>query len=73
MTIKWRLRQVMADRRITNKTLGDAIGRHPNSISYLKRTDTMPRLDEELLESLCWALDCDISDLLVRVPDNDAA
>ena len=73
MTIKWRLRQMMAERRITNRALAERMGKHPNSITYLRRTDTMPRLDGELLENLCAALDCDISDLLVRVPDNDAA
>ena len=72
MAIKWRLRQMMAERRITNVDLAERIGKHPNSITYLRRTDTMPRVDAELLESLCNALNCDISDLLVRVPDDAA-
>ena len=72
MGIQWRLRHMMADRRINNKQLAEHIGKHPSSVGHLKKYDTMPRLDEGLLESLCRALNCDISDLLVLV-DDDAA
>jgi putative transcriptional regulator len=63
--IQWRLRQVMADRRLTNKDLAIAVNRHPATICNLRRHETLPRIDNELLTSLCQALNCDISDLMI--------
>ena len=62
--IKWRLRQVMADRNMTNRALAEALGVHETSISNMKRRDTMPRVDGEMLDGLCKALACGPGDLI---------
>ncbi|NEQ33296.1 MAG: helix-turn-helix transcriptional regulator [Leptolyngbya sp. SIO4C5] len=63
--IQWRLRQIMADRKITNRVLAERIGIHETSVSNMKRRDDMPRIDGESLDKLCFALDCVPSDLIV--------
>jgi len=63
--IQWRLRQVMADRNITNRALAGQVGLHETSVSKLKQRDDMPRIDGGLLDKLCSALDCEPSELIV--------
>jgi putative transcriptional regulator len=71
--IRWKLRQVMADRNVTNRALAEAIGVHETSISNLKRRDTMPRVDGELLDGLCKALHCTPADLITYTNDDPTA
>jgi len=66
MTIRWRLNVLMAERRMTNKDLGERIGKHEGSISRLRSRDDMPRLDGKELEALCSALGCGVCDLITR-------
>lgn len=76
MAIRWRLREIMARERITNKFLAELMGVHPNAISSLKNQDIMPRIGGETLNSLCKFLDCTPADLIEYVPDsseNDSA
>lgn len=54
--LRWRLNEVMARLRITNQELGDEMGRHEVSISRMRSTDSMPRLDGDALNSLSNAL-----------------
>lgn len=42
--------------RVTNKELGAELGRHETSVSRLRSSDEMPRLDGNSLNSLCVAL-----------------
>jgi putative transcriptional regulator len=67
--LRWKLREIMARKRITNRELAELIGNHETSISRLKNQDTMPRIDGETLESLCRALQCTPNDLLEYIPD----
>lgn len=80
--LRWRLNEVMARLRITNQELGEAMGRHEVSISRMRSSDSMPRLDGEALNSLCNALTTisrergvigmvGPSDLFEYVPDDD--
>ncbi|MGD1941898.1 MAG: helix-turn-helix domain-containing protein [Leptolyngbyaceae cyanobacterium] len=62
--IRWKLRQLMADRQMTNRALADALEVHETSISNMKRRDNMPRIDGETLNKLCGALECRPSDLI---------
>ncbi len=62
--IQWRLRQVMADRNITNRALAGQVGLHETSVSKLKQRDDMPRIDGGLLDRLCFALNCEPSELI---------
>lgn len=54
--LRWRLREVMARAKISNRELAAELGRHETSISKMKTTDTMPRMDGEDLSALCKAL-----------------
>jgi putative transcriptional regulator len=69
LAIRWRLREIMARERITNKSLAELMGVHPNAISSLKNQDTMPRIGGETLNSLCKFLDCTPADLIEYIPD----
>lgn len=64
--IKWKLNEVMAAKRVTNRALSQAIGIHENSVSRLRLSDKMPRISEERLDAICKALDCQPGDLLER-------
>jgi len=66
--IRWKLRQVMADRRMTNKRLAEILGVTPTSVSRL-RGDKMPRLSDETLTNLCHALNCKPHDLIEWVSE----
>lgn len=54
--LKWRMCEIMARYRISNKELAQELGRSPTSISHLKNSDTMPRMDGHELGALCLAL-----------------
>ena len=54
--IKWRLREVMARYKIKAVDLAREIEVSSNSISNLRNSDTMPRLDGHSLNNLCNAL-----------------
>jgi DNA-binding Xre family transcriptional regulator len=54
--IKWRLREVMARYRIKAVDLAEEIGVSPNSVSNLRNSESMPRLDGSSLNYLCNAL-----------------
>lgn len=66
LVIRWKLREVMARKKITNRDLAKEMDMHEGSISRLKAADEMPRLDGKTLERLCEALGCDLEDLLER-------
>jgi DNA-binding Xre family transcriptional regulator len=80
--LRWRLRELMARSRITNRELAQYLSRHETSISRMKNSDTMPRMDGEELNSLCNALTAILrnrgqelvishQDLLDFTPDTD--
>lgn len=54
--LRWRLRELMARGRITNRELAERLQKHETSISRMKNSDTMPRMDGDELNSLCNAL-----------------
>ena len=43
--LRWRLREIMARSRITNRELAQRLHRHETSISRMKNSDTMPKMD----------------------------
>ncbi|MGH2414324.1 MAG: helix-turn-helix domain-containing protein [Microcystaceae cyanobacterium] len=53
LMIKWKLREVMARKKITNRALADAMGMHEGSISRIKALDEMPRIDGKTLSKFC--------------------
>lgn len=50
--VRWKLREVMARRRITNKALADELKTHPTSISRIKTQDILPEIGGEALGRL---------------------
>jgi putative transcriptional regulator len=68
LTIRWRLREIMARQRMTNKRLAELMDVHPNTISNLKNQDTLPHIGETL-DALCKFLECTPSDLMEYLPD----
>lgn len=67
--IHWRLAIVMAERDISNKELASLMGMHPRSVSRLKVRRRLTRIDEDTLNALCKALNCQPGDLMVYEPD----
>ncbi len=67
--IRWKLAVVMAERNISNKELAQLIGLHTTSVSRLKTRRRLTRIDEETLNALCKALNCQPGDLMVYEPD----
>ena len=71
--VLWKLRAVMADRKITNKALAEELGMNPVSISKLKNSDLLPEIGGEALARLCEAMtklsskSCTPSDLIEYV------
>lgn len=54
--VQWKLREVMARRKITNKTLASELQVHPTSISRLKTQDVLPEIGSETLCHLINAI-----------------
>ena len=72
MPIGWKLRQLMADRRLTNEEVAEKITQltersrplHWTTVSKWRQVDVMPKIDGYDLEALCLILECDRSELL---------
>jgi len=69
LTVRWRLRQIMAERRMTNKRLSELMGVHPNAVSRLKNQDMLPHIGGETLDTLCQWLNCTLFDLIEYIPN----
>jgi putative transcriptional regulator len=54
--VRWKLREVMARRKITNRALASELQVHPTSISRLKTQDVLPEIGGEALRSLINAI-----------------
>ncbi|MCC0175817.1 helix-turn-helix transcriptional regulator [Waterburya agarophytonicola K14] len=54
--LRWKLREVMARAKITNRELAAELKVHETSVSRMKTADTMPRIDGDTLENLCNCL-----------------
>jgi putative transcriptional regulator len=67
--IRWKLNEVMAQKRVRNKDLAQGIHITETSVYRLRRTDEMPRMNPERLNDICRYLNCQPGDLLVYEPD----
>ena len=67
--IRWRLRVLMAEKNINNKTLAEITSLHPTTISRLKNTDELKQVSGDVLDALCNALSCTPNDLIEFTPD----
>ncbi len=67
--IRWKLNEVMAQKRIRNIDLADSLDITENSVYRLRKAEEMPRLTPERLNGICAALGCQPGDLLEWLPD----
>jgi DNA-binding Xre family transcriptional regulator len=54
--VSWLLRETMARRKITNKSLAEKLGKHPVSIARLKAQDTLPEIGSAAIEEIRVAI-----------------
>ena len=54
--IRWRLAEIMARYRISNKALVEALGLSPTAISNLKNASSLPELNSDKLCNISGAL-----------------
>ena len=76
--VRWKLREVMARRRITNKALAIELDVHPTSISRLRTQDVLPEIGGEVLGRLIDGInkltvegygDCTLEELIELVSE----
>lgn len=72
ITIRWKLRIIMAQRNIRNNELAEATGLSLATISRLRRTDTLKQITSQVLVALCYALKCSFDDLMEFSPDDNS-
>ena len=77
--VRWKLREVMARRKITNKALADELKVHPTTISRLKTQDVLSEIGGEVLCQLINAMNklsvegfgfCSLPELIELVPND---
>jgi DNA-binding Xre family transcriptional regulator len=56
MPTRWKLAELMARNKITNKELAEYLGMRPNSITDLRKADSMPRINGEQLDRIASAI-----------------
>lgn len=80
MEVSWRLRMVLAHRRIPNAKLAKELGFHEGSVSRLKNMDTLPAIGNDEIKRICQAITklsrkefgtCKLSDLIVLIEDSE--
>jgi DNA-binding Xre family transcriptional regulator len=54
--LRWRLRMLMAEKKISNKELAEFSGVHPTSISKLKNADEIDQISGRVINNLCNGL-----------------
>jgi DNA-binding Xre family transcriptional regulator len=70
MPTGWKLRQLIADRKITNEEVATKLEeitkrkKHWTTISKWRQVDIMPKIDGVDLEALCQILECSRDELL---------
>jgi putative transcriptional regulator len=78
--VTWKLREVLARRKVTNKALAEKMGVHPTNISRLKSRDTLPAIGNEEIERFRVAITelsqesfgvCTLSELIGLEEDED--
>ncbi len=77
--IRWKLRSIMAERKISNSALGKAVGKHETTISRLRQRDTLPAIGNDEIELMRTEINklspstfsqCRLSDLVEVVEDD---
>lgn len=66
--IRIKLSELLGKNKMTRKTLAELVGVRPNTIGDLYN-ERVKRIDLELINNICNALDCEITDLIEYVHD----
>ena len=71
--IRWKLRSVMADRKMSATRLAELLGVNRVTVSGWVRSDEIPefRGTHEKINSFCFFLECTPADLIHYTPDED--
>jgi len=68
--VKCNLKSVMMQKNITKTQLAKNTGLH-HQILERYMSDTITRLDKDVLAKMCYVLDCKISDIITYVEPQD--
>lgn len=68
--IKIKLSNLLGEHKMTQKALSDITNIRPATISKMYYEE-ITRIDIKQLDSLCKAFDCEISELLEYIPDEN--
>ncbi len=71
MTIRWKLKDVMAAKDVKGIDLAERTGIHPVNLSKLRSRRQLQRLDIGVLDRLCASLNCQPGDLIEYLPDDE--
>lgn len=66
--IKIHLSRILGERRITQRRLAEMADVRPNSVNMIYN-EKAQRIDLDVLDKICKALDCQPGDLLERVDE----
>ena len=70
--IKIKLSELLGKKRMSRRELAQLIGVRPNTVGDMYN-DNVKRLDMATLNKICTVLECDISDILEFVKDEEVA
>ena len=68
--IRIKLSELLGKNKMTRKALAELVGVRPNTIGDLYN-ESVKRIDIEVINDICNVLDCDLSDLLEYVKDDN--
>ncbi len=68
--IRIKVSDLLGKYKMSRKDLSDVANIRPNTVSALYN-ETIKRIDVEMLNRLCKVFNCQISDLLEYVPDDE--
>ena len=71
MTIRWKLKDVMAAKDVKGIDLAEETGIHPTNLSKLRSRRNIQRIDTGVLNRLCRSLNCKPGDLIEYIPDDE--
>lgn len=66
--IKIHLSKILGERRITQRRLAEMADVRPNSVNAIYN-EKAQRIDLDVLDKICKALDCQPGDLMERIDD----
>jgi len=69
--IKIKVSDLLGKHKMTRKQLAEKAGIRPNTVSSLY-DESIQRLDKTMLNNICKTFNCEISDILEYVPDEES-